>query len=164
PGEGFGDTDSGWKNRLQFPSATPKTTEPEPEIEIPPAGKKGFRDLFRSDKKPRKSEPEFDRPLPAGVPPDITSEEIAAIAAAASVPEAKSETPQAASPKKLSEPNQPTAAAASSASSDAEVMAALHSLDPQASDSTTGSLDASKSDEPAPAKAPASGPRWIAEV
>jgi CheY-like chemotaxis protein len=82
-GEDFGDAESGWKNRIQFPSATPKAPEPEPEIEIPPAGKKGFRDFFRSERKQRKAEPEFDRPLPAGVPPDITSEEIAAIAAAA---------------------------------------------------------------------------------
>jgi two-component system chemotaxis response regulator CheY len=82
-GEDFGDSESGWKNRIQFPSAAPKATEPEPEVEIPPAGKKGFRDLFRSERKAKKAEPEFERPLPAGVPPDITSEEIAAIAAAA---------------------------------------------------------------------------------
>src|SRR4029077_14769844 len=47
-GEDFGDAESGWKNRIQFPSATPKASEAEPEIEIPPAGKKGFRDFFRS--------------------------------------------------------------------------------------------------------------------
>ena len=82
-GEDFGDSESGWKNRIQFPSASPKTAEPEPEIEIPPAGKKGFRDFFRSERKQKKAEPEFERPLPPGVPADITSEEIAAIAAAA---------------------------------------------------------------------------------
>jgi CheY-like chemotaxis protein len=81
-GEQFGDAESGWKDRLSMPSATPKQAEPEPEPEIPPAGRKGFRDLFRFDR-PKRSAAAFERPLPEGLPQDITPEEIAAITAAA---------------------------------------------------------------------------------
>ncbi|HZQ23180.1 MAG TPA: response regulator [Terriglobales bacterium] len=78
----FGDSESGWKNRIRFPSATPKPSEPEPEAEeIPPAGKRGFRDFFRLE--PKKSPQPADRDLPEGIPKDITPEEIAAITAAA---------------------------------------------------------------------------------
>src|SRR5581483_2427785 len=78
----FEASESRWKNRIRFPSATPKPSEPEPEAEeIPPAGKRGFRDFFRLE--PKKSPQPADRDLPEGIPKDITPEEIAAITAAA---------------------------------------------------------------------------------
>jgi CheY-like chemotaxis protein len=76
----FGDTDSGWKNRISFPSAPAKTAEPEPAPEeIPPAGRRGFRDFFRLEPKRSAQQPENRD----GIPKDITPEEIAAITAAA---------------------------------------------------------------------------------
>ncbi len=89
--EKFGDSDSGWKSRIRFPG---KKKQAEPEIsaekEAPeiPAPAKPVRE-FREEPFPAPvasaptSAPEFERPLPAGIPRDITPEEIAAISAAA---------------------------------------------------------------------------------
>lgn len=84
-GEKFGDSDSGWKSRIRFPGRKKKEVEPEeaPETAAPA---KAFRDLRDEPAPaPRQSSatPDFERPMPAGIPRDITPEEIAAISAAA---------------------------------------------------------------------------------
>lgn len=99
-GEKFGDRETGWKNRLIIPSG-PKAEGSEaqegsePAMQTAPARPE-------VDQKPveeaRAVEPakEFERPMPAGIPSDITSDEIAAISAAAanvSTPSAPSEAP-----------------------------------------------------------------------
>jgi CheY-like chemotaxis protein len=79
-GERFGDKETGWKNRLTIPgpNARPSDTE-APETFAGPA-----RDFDRAEAaKPAETRPEFERPIPAGLPADITPEEIAAITAAA---------------------------------------------------------------------------------
>ena len=85
-GERFGDVDGGWKDRLRFPSRRSKTPEPEPVPEI--VSGKGSQDLVAPPSPPSQSqavgrEQEFERVMPAGIPHDITPEEIAAITAAA---------------------------------------------------------------------------------
>jgi len=75
--ESFGDKDSGWKNRIKFPSGPPKPAEREPEELL--AGKKSFRE----GEKPAEPNRAFERPIPEGLPKDITAEEIEAITAAA---------------------------------------------------------------------------------
>ena len=95
PGEKFGDKDQGWRSRLRFPSRKQKAPEPEEIPDNATVGGKDFRDL-RPGEGPRAAEPaapakpapvnpshEFERPLPSGLPHDITPEEIAAITAAA---------------------------------------------------------------------------------
>ncbi len=82
-GSDFGDKETGWKNRLTIPgpNARPRETEAEapPEVVAGPS-----RDFVRSETgKPAEPKPEFERPIPAGLPADITPEEIAAITAAA---------------------------------------------------------------------------------
>ncbi len=77
--DSFGDSESGWKDRLRFPSGAPKAPEPEPEVEVATPKRKGFRDLLRRDShKKAESGEKFERPIPAGLPHDITPEEIAA--------------------------------------------------------------------------------------
>ena len=79
--------DTAWKSRLRIPSG--KKSEPEPEVDYAATQGKGFRELRveETGKKPRakakESEDTFERPMPAGLPADITPEEIAAITAAA---------------------------------------------------------------------------------
>ena len=92
--ERFGDTESGWKERLKFPAATPKPQEPEPEPEVATPKRRGIRDLFRRDA-PKKVETRgrFERPQPADLPRDITPQEIAAITAAAAQVSGAEETP-----------------------------------------------------------------------
>jgi len=86
-GEKFGDTDGGWKARLRFPSGSGKSRDAEPEIDYASTQGKGVRDgdIEESNKKQKSksAEPQFERPIPAGLPHDITPEEIAAITAAA---------------------------------------------------------------------------------
>ena len=82
-GEKFGDAESGWKDRLRFPTGE-KKQEAESEPEVPAPSSHAFRDLARDEaQKGAAGQPEFERPLPAGLPADITPEEIAAITAAA---------------------------------------------------------------------------------
>ena len=92
--ERFGDAESGWKERLKFPAATPKPQEPEPEPEVATPKRRGIRDLFRRDA-PKKVEARgrFERPQPADLPRDITPQEIAAITAAAAQVSGEEETP-----------------------------------------------------------------------
>ncbi|HXY48935.1 MAG TPA: response regulator [Terriglobales bacterium] len=100
--EKFGDKDSGWKNRLRFPSGKPKRVEPEADPEFVSGGR-GIRDSEPAAPPPvappaaMRQEREFERPLPAGIPHDITPEEIAAITAAAAKMAGNSDAPAPAS-------------------------------------------------------------------
>jgi CheY-like chemotaxis protein len=84
--EKFGDSDSGWKARLRIPMGKPKNTESP--VDYAATQGKGFRDYVEPASKnappppPKPSAPP-ERPLPTGIPHDITPEEIAAITAAA---------------------------------------------------------------------------------
>ncbi len=72
----FGDEDSGWKARLTIPAPgsklKPEHTEPEPSATH-----------LRDGVDARQPAASFERPIPAGIPRDITADEIAAITAAA---------------------------------------------------------------------------------
>ena len=111
-GERFGDKETGWKNRLTIPGPNlkPKPAETEaPEVVAGPA-----RDFDRSEAA-RAVEPkqEFERPIPAGLPADITPEEIAAITAAAASFDGNAGMPAAAA--EISAPNLVASAPAASA-------------------------------------------------
>ncbi len=80
-GEKFGDKDAGWKARLRIPSGKPKESEPAPDYAATQG--KGFRDYVEPATKKTAAPSEMERPIPAGLPHDITPEEIAAITAAA---------------------------------------------------------------------------------
>ena len=78
--ERFGDAETGWKERLSIPPTPAKS----PSAEAASVFESAMRDLGRSeDFKPVEPSQRFERPIPAGLPADITPEEIAAIAAAA---------------------------------------------------------------------------------
>jgi twitching motility two-component system response regulator PilH len=81
--DGFGDSDSGWKERLIIPHPAAKQAEPEPE---PVVAVKAEREL-------KASLGGFERPCPSGLPADITPEEIAAITAAAAKANAGEQAP-----------------------------------------------------------------------
>ncbi len=82
-GSDFGDKETGWKNRLTIPGPNAKSRQVE--AEAPPEVVAGpSRDFAPSESgKPVQPKQEFERPIPAGLPADITPEEIAAITAAA---------------------------------------------------------------------------------
>ena len=75
----FGDEESGWKARL--PIQTTEHKQPEPAEEAGPAPA-SFRDAAEPQP-PAARATSFERPIPAGIPRDITADEIAAITAAA---------------------------------------------------------------------------------
>ena len=86
------DEDSGWRNRIAFPSKKKekeKEKEPEPEEAAVPTASKGARTEFREmaveAPAAQKSEEKVDLGAlaNAGLPKDVTPEEIAALAAAA---------------------------------------------------------------------------------
>jgi twitching motility two-component system response regulator PilH len=83
----FGDEESGWKARLKFPSAGSKPAHVEPDPEPYTASSTNFRELVPDPPAPLPQNspvhPVLERPIPAGIPQDITPDEIAAIAAAA---------------------------------------------------------------------------------
>ena len=83
----YGDQESGWKARLKIPSPGQKVSEvsePEPAQSHPASS---FRDREATDSVRSTSlpaaRPAMERPIPAGIPQDITPEEIAALGAAA---------------------------------------------------------------------------------
>jgi CheY-like chemotaxis protein len=78
-GDQFGDKETGWKNRLTIPGPNAKPTQETEAVTF--AGP--ARDFDRSEAPPVETKRQFERPIPAGLPPDITPEEIAAITAAA---------------------------------------------------------------------------------
>ena len=78
--EAYGDKETGWKDRLIIPGKKLKLGEAEAEPE--PA--KGAQRVSREEPyRPAEQNNEFERTMPAGLPADISAEEIAAIAAAA---------------------------------------------------------------------------------
>jgi twitching motility two-component system response regulator PilH len=86
-GPRYGDEESGWKARLKIPSPgqkAPEVSESEP-AQIHPTN--SFRDRDATDSlrstSPPAARPPMERPIPAGIPQDITPEEIAALGAAA---------------------------------------------------------------------------------
>jgi twitching motility two-component system response regulator PilH len=80
-GERFGDKETGWKNRLTIPAPNAR---PAQETEAPETSASPARDFDRNEAAPPvEAKQEFERPIPAGLPADITPEEIAAITAAA---------------------------------------------------------------------------------
>jgi CheY-like chemotaxis protein len=106
-GDRFGDKETGWKNRLTIPrpGMKPKAEEDAPEAvvgsssaaesRVPEASEPQSSDLA----KPAEPSRDFERPIPAGLPADITPEEIAAITAAAAAfggqPETAATSPEA---------------------------------------------------------------------
>jgi twitching motility two-component system response regulator PilH len=80
-GDRFGNKETGWKNRLIIPGPNAKTKAPEEAPEIAAVPTRGFE--RPEGVKPEEPSREFERPIPAGLPADITPEEIAAITAAA---------------------------------------------------------------------------------
>jgi CheY-like chemotaxis protein len=87
-GEQFGDAEGGWKARLRIPTGSHKSRDAEPDVDYAATQGKGIRDLEIDDadkkRKSKTAEPaQFERQIPAGLPADITPEEIAAITAAA---------------------------------------------------------------------------------
>jgi CheY-like chemotaxis protein len=94
--ERFGDKETGWKDRLTLPSPG-STGQPQGgEPEFTQLVSKTPDHLDRGeDFKPAEPSREFQRPIPAGLPPDITPEEIAAITAAAAAFGGKIEAPAA---------------------------------------------------------------------
>ena len=79
-GTKFGDSETGWKNRLTIPSSTPKPQEPE---EAPQTAATAFRDFARGEDFKPQAPSSFTGPVLETLPQDITADEIAAIAAAA---------------------------------------------------------------------------------
>jgi len=83
-GPKFGDQDSGWKSRLTIPAGAPKLTDTDCEI-VPEPSASAFRDIAEENFAPAANvgSANVERPIPAGIPQDITPDEIAALTAAA---------------------------------------------------------------------------------
>ena len=93
-GDRFGNQETGWKSRLTIPPPSFKPKQEEAEGIATTS-----RDLERDEAtKPAEPSREFERPIPAGLPADITPEEIAAITAAAASFGGKTEETAAAPP------------------------------------------------------------------
>jgi len=128
--DSFGDTETGWKNRLTIPPPPARATEGE----IPQVASSVVRELWRDqESKPVDPKQEFERPVPAGLPPDITPEEIAAITAAAASFGSQPQEPAARSEAEKSEAEEPKSAVSSAAidESPAEATAATFASAPQ---------------------------------
>ncbi|HUE52621.1 MAG TPA: response regulator [Terriglobales bacterium] len=128
--DSFGDTETGWKNRLTIPPPPARATEGE----IPQVASSVVRELWREqESKPVDPKQEFERPVPAGLPPDITPEEIAAITAAAASFGSQPQEPAARSEAEKSEAEEPKSAVSSAAidESPAEATAATFASAPQ---------------------------------
>ena len=128
--DSFGDTETGWKNRLTIPPPPARATEGE----IPQVASSVVRELWREqESKPLDPKQEFERPIPAGLPPDITPEEIAAITAAAASFGSQPQEPAARSEAEKSEAEEPKSAVSSAAidESPAEATAVTFASAPQ---------------------------------
>ena len=79
------DEDSGWKNRISFPSKKKKESEEEPVAEPSPIGSLRTRSKSPLEAAPKAKDETVDLGAlaSAGLPKDVTPEEIAALAAAA---------------------------------------------------------------------------------
>jgi CheY-like chemotaxis protein len=99
--DSFGDKETGWKDRLNIPHPPVKSSDPEPE---PEPARSIKTDPDRELKDPGKGA--FERPIPAGLPADITPEEIAAITAAAAALKAKDSEAESAEVKEHTSANE----------------------------------------------------------
>jgi CheY-like chemotaxis protein len=82
PGKEFGDSETGWKNRLSIPPPHAKHRESEPEA--PSAVAASSRDSARAEEpQPAEMQSGLEEALLSSLPQDVTAEEIAAIKAAA---------------------------------------------------------------------------------
>ena len=151
-GADFGDKETGWKNRLTIPGpnakARPAETETPPEMVAGPS-----RDFARSESgKPADIRQEFERPIPAGLPADITPEEIAAITAAAASFDGKA--------------GHPTVIAEGSASDSAAAMQAASAettaVEPSEPEPSVATLASATELEPAPPAEVAAEPAPVA--
>jgi CheY-like chemotaxis protein len=80
-GDRISDVGKGWKDRLIIP---PSAAQPhESEVAIPPLASSDVRELKRDEDLKAAETQAPGCPLPAGLPPDVTAEELAAIATAA---------------------------------------------------------------------------------
>jgi len=90
PRKEFGDSETGWKNRLSIPPPHSKPRESAPEES--PAAVANFRDAARTEEhKPAEMKSGLEEALRSSMPQDVTAEEIAAIKAAAAAFSAPSE-------------------------------------------------------------------------
>ena len=156
-GERFGDKETGWKNRLTIPGPNAK---PAQEAEAPETFAGPARDFDRTEAaRPVEPTQEFERPIPAGLPPDITPEEIAAITAAAASFDGR-----AGHPTVIAEGTASDSAATMQAAS-AEV-AAAQSSQPEAPSATLASATEFAPAAPAEAAAEAKpeAPEAVSEV
>jgi CheY-like chemotaxis protein len=82
PSKEFGDSETGWKNRLSIPPPHSKHRESSPEE--PSAAVLTFREAVRAEEpKPAEMKSGIEEALLSSMPQDVTEEEIAAIKAAA---------------------------------------------------------------------------------
>ncbi len=139
-GERFGDKETGWKNRLTIPGPNAR---PPQETETPETFAGPARDFDRSEApRPVEAKQEFERPIPAGLPPDITPEEIAAITAAAASFDGKAGNPTVIPEGSASE------SAASMQAASAETVA-VSASEPEVPPATLASSPESESAAPA---------------
>ncbi|HEV3206615.1 MAG TPA: response regulator [Terriglobales bacterium] len=108
-GERFGDRETGWKSRLTIPdpNAKPNTSEkgiPDAFVTAPAIAGAPVQPERKLEGPPAEPAREFERPIPAGLPADITPEEIAAITAAAATFGGKTETSTAPETTAVSSP------------------------------------------------------------
>src|SRR5438309_3078215 len=136
--EQFGDRETGWKDRLNVPAPGQKTEQ----LTAPPSS--------TESREPERAQafqpPQIEQPLPAGLPADITAEELAAIqAAAATVAQAAGESSAAAKPDAgIGTPAEENAAEATSASFASAPQTAVDAVGP--STETTAAGNASDED------------------
>jgi CheY-like chemotaxis protein len=153
-GERFGDKETGWKNRLTIPGPNAKPTPGEREAPETVAGP--ARDFERTGAaEPVQPKQEFERPIPAGLPSDITPEEIAAITAAAASFDGK-----AGHPRVIPEGSASDSAASMQAAS-AEI-AAVQSSEPEVPAATLAS--ATESEPATPVEVAAEATRVAADA
>jgi len=89
-GKEFGDSETGWKNRLSIPPPHSKHREPAPD-EAPVAAT-SIREAARTEEpKPAEMKSGLEEALLSSLPQDVTAEEIAAIKAAAAAFSAQSD-------------------------------------------------------------------------
>src|SRR2546425_10468585 len=135
--EQFGDRETGWKDRLNVPAPGQKTEQ----LTAPPSSTESREPERAQDFQP----PQIEHPLPAGLPPDITAEELAAMqAAAATVAQAAEESSAAKPDAGIVEPTEENAAEATSASFASAPQTAVDAVGP--STETTAAGNASDED------------------
>jgi CheY-like chemotaxis protein len=152
-GDRFGDRENGWKNRLTIPGPNVRPTQGETETRETVAGP--ARDFDRSEAATLvEAKQEFERPIPAGLPADITPEEIAAITAAAASFDGK-----AGHPTVIPEGSASDAVASMQASAETT---AVHASEPEVPAATLAS--ATESEPAAPVEVVAEATPAAAEV